>query len=125
MILNEVGILDLIKIITKNGNKFILIPGIWLMSNLCGGEDTPNYELIKDATLWLVKIVIEKRDPDILEAALMAISDLTESGVNKWNVIQCLIDSGCLIKLISLLKYVYFFVHNQSINFNLLKFCSI
>jgi len=55
----------------------------------------------------------------------MAISDLTESGVNKWNVIQCLIDSGCLIKLISLLKYVYFFVHNQSINFNLLKFCSI
>jgi len=59
MILNEVGILDLIKIITKNGNKFILIPGIWLMSNLCGGEDTPNYELIKDATLWLVKIVNE------------------------------------------------------------------
>ena len=71
-------------------------------------DDPSNYELINNVITWLVKVIVEERDPEIFDEALITLSYLTERrNLNKRNVIQYLIDSRCLIKLFSLLKYIF------------------
>jgi len=89
----------------KNGYKLMLNSGIWLEND---GENNPlNFELINNVTIWLVKVIVEERDPEILEDALSALDYLTEklflTYADEMNVIECLIHSGCLIKLGSVL----------------------
>jgi len=119
MTLNQVGMFHLIKILTKNENKSVLQSGVWLLGNLCDSEPPPDYELIKEAIPFIAKVVIDETDLEILEAALHTLTILTDNDGIKEKVIQYLIHSGCLPKLVSFLKYN---LHYQRFNLNFLNF---
>ena len=101
MILNCGGIKPLIKILQTTENKNTIKHGTWALSNLCRGKPLPDFEQVKEAIPILASVVIKEEDPEVLTDATWALSYLSDGSDNR---IQSVIDTGCVPRLVHLLK---------------------
>lgn len=104
MILNCGGLKPLIHIIENSENKNTIKHGTWAISNLCRGKPLPDFELVKDAIPILARVIMKEDDLEVLTDATWALSYLSDGSDSR---IQCVIDTGCVPRLVSLLKYCY------------------
>ena len=101
MILNCGGIKPLIKILQTTENKNSIKHGTWALSNLCRGKPLPDFEQVKEAIPILASVVIKEDDPEVLTNATWALSHLSDGNDSR---IQSVIDTGCVPRLVALLK---------------------
>ena len=62
LILKCGGMAPLVKILMNTTDKKLIKHGSWTMSNLCRGRPLPDYELVKNASEPLCKILMVETD---------------------------------------------------------------
>ena len=103
LILNYQGLNKLISFMKKTKNRTGLAIGLWAMSIFCGGSIVVYDEMLKEAISFLTELVLKEDDVFLLNNATLALSDFSKR--NDELMFQCSIESGCLKKIVSLLRF--------------------
>ena len=97
-------------ILQTTENKDTIKIGTWAISHLCRGKPLPDFEQVKEAIPILARVVIKEEDQEVLKNAIWALRSLSSADENDENdrnykiKIQSVIDSGCVQRLVNLLK---------------------
>jgi hypothetical protein len=74
----------------------------WTLGNLCNGRPTPDFTLIAPAIPTFAKLLYHK-DKYVIKEAALGLSYVSE---DENNGIQATISTGCLRRLVELLRFV-------------------
>ena len=95
------GIQKLIHIIKTCSADYLLKSAVWALGNLCKGEKSPEFSIIKDAIPVFCEL-LNRPDEDLVKDSLWVLSSLTEYSEESGNII---ISFNVLPRIVSLFSH--------------------
>jgi importin subunit alpha-6/7 len=84
MVIKKGGVECVIRIVKQADRQLIVELGAWVLTNLCGGNPKPHYEMIKSALPVLGDLIVrESVKQQVLHASLWSLANHTEGKKSK------------------------------------------